>query len=137
MEARMNTASSQEPSSSSMPPILQLDPDVTPIPGQQAWVILDLQGHVVRASNGHDNSNSSNIPPIHQDSPILFQMLIETAGLMTTNDGGLKRMTISFGDDYNRHGQDSATSSTGNINNIRYVIARDNTHIYMIQTSQL
>lgn len=91
------------------------DPETSPVPGQQAWAILDLHGTMVRSSA--DISS-----PIVQDAKTLYGMLVESTPLISNNQddngtGGLKRMTINF-----------AASS------LRYVIARDDHHIYLVQT---
>lgn len=82
------------------------DPETSPIPGQQAWAILDLQGTLVRSSSAE--------APILQDAKTLYGMLVESTPLVSSRDG-LKRMTINFA-------------------NLRYVVARDDHHIYLIQT---
>jgi hypothetical protein len=92
------------------------DPETSPVPGQQAWAILDLHGTMVRSSA--DISS-----PIVQDAKTLYGMLVESTPLVSKSQddngtgGGLKRMTINF-----------AASS------LRYVIARDDNHIYLVQT---
>lgn len=122
-------------------------------------MVLDLTGRVVRTSSDNAGISGSGCPPtplsLHKDVPILFRMLSECASLMTTEDGGLKRMTVTFGNsnnhnnnhNHNNHNHNNneddgvAPDSTGpintnnNSNNIRYVVARDETHVYMIQTS--
>merc|ERR1712238_653885 len=105
---------------------IAFDPETSPIPGQQAWVILDLYGTIIRSSSvgGGDGGNNSNA--IITDAPILYNMLIESTAVALSSGGkqqeGLNRMTINFDD-----------SSGGGL---RYVIARDENHIYLIQTKK-
>ena len=86
------------------------DPETSPIPGQQAWAILDLHGVMVKSSA---DSASSDLPPVVQDAKTLYGMLVESTPLVS--NGGLKRMTINFA-------------------SIRYVVAQDDSHIYLVQT---
>ena len=86
------------------------DPEATPIPGQQAWAILDLHGTMIKSSV---DPASGDLPPVIQDAKTLYGMLVESTPLVS--DGGLKRMTINF-------------------SSIRYVVARDDSHIYLVQT---
>ncbi len=86
-------------------PLPTFDPETSPIPGQQAWAILDLHGTMVKSSPG--------ISPVVQDAKTLYGMLVESTSLVSKD--GLKRMTIHFG-------------------NMRYVVARDDHHIYLVQT---
>ena len=85
------------------------DPETSPIPGQQAWAILDLHGTMVRSSA----SDGSDPAPILKDAKTLYGMLVESTPLVSSD--GLKRMTIHF-------------------SSIRYVVARDDHHIYLVQT---
>mmetsp|Transcript_15818 Transcript_15818/g.17973 ORF Transcript_15818/g.17973 Transcript_15818/m.17973 type:complete len:150 (-) Transcript_15818:129-578(-) len=103
---------------------ISFDPETSPIPGQQAWVILNLYGTIIRSSSvGGEGVNNSNT--IIKDVPILYNMLIESTAVAFCNGGkqqeGLNRMTINFDD------------SCGGL---RYVIARDENHIYLIQTKK-
>ena len=86
------------------------DPETSPIPGQQAWAILDLHGAMVKSSA---DPASGDLPPVVQDAKTLYGMLVESTPLVS--NGGLKRMTINF-------------------SSIRYVVARDDSHIYLVQT---
>ena len=110
-----------------------LDLGSSPVPGQIGYCILDLDGQIVvdggqRSNNRNDQSTYCTVV---QDAPVLYQMLQETTSILPpkSNDGlssaaagsdnirGFRRMTIDFGTD------------------IRYIIGRDSTHIYLIQTS--
>ena len=131
-------------------------PETSPIHGQQAWVVLDLYGQVVQSSSTSDNTT---VPSIIKDAPTLYKMLVESTPL-TMNGGGLNRMTITFdgssnnghdGGDDDTSGQAPPTSSpptssvavtsssaTGSSSSVlRYVVARDENHIYLIQTKGL
>ena len=91
------------------------DPEASPIPGQQAWAILDLHGKLVRSSADGSSSNNSGgdtQPPILADAPTLYNMLVESTPLVAS---GLNRMTINF-------------------SSLRYVVARDEHHVYLVQT---
>jgi len=116
------TSTSNSPDLSSAIILIPFDPETSPIPGQQAWVILDLYGTILRSSvenNNSNSTNSTNIPSIIKDVPILYNMLIESTALAFSGgkQQGLNRMTINF-------------DSCG----LRYVIARDENHIYLLQT---
>ena len=101
------------------------DPETSPIPDQQAYAILDLYGNIIRSS-------SSGGEGLIKDAPILYKMIVESTSLVLSESAstsasgagqeekgfGLNRMTITF---------DNAA--------VRYVIARDENHIYLIQTS--
>jgi hypothetical protein len=94
---------------------------LNPISGQQAWAILDLQGHVVSSSFMSNNNNKEDhtLPLLQQqDIAILYEMMIATAPI-TTAQGPLSRMTISFDNNNSKH--------------IRYIMTRDATHIYIVQ----
>ncbi len=87
-------------------PSVAFDPETSPIPGQQAWAILDLHGNLVRSSAEGD--------PVVQDYKTLYGMLVESTPLVSSE--GLKRMAINFG-------------------SLRYIVARDEHHIYLVQTA--
>ena len=139
-------------------------PETSPIHGQQAWVVLDLYGQIVRSSSSSNSgttsssssSDNASVPSIIKDAPILYKMLVESTPLMV-NGGGLNRMTITFdvssnrnadGGDDDNSGQTSSTSSPSTSSVavaststpvsspllLRYVVARDEKHIYLIQT---
>ena len=85
---------------------IMLDLDVSPIQGQTAFAVLDLQGRVVKTSG--------NFP--EQDVRLLFQMLLESTNLVVEKqDGGFRRLTISL-----------ASS--------RYLVSLDESHIYLVHT---
>lgn len=105
-----------------------LDLAASPLPGQVAFCVLDLKGNVV----GHSTGSDDNKPPVLQDAPTLFQMLQEIVPVMPQKDGnqipcGLRRMTI----DFDNGGSGDGGSST------RYVLGRDDAHVYLIQTTSL
>ena len=82
----------------SIPPALDLE--ASPVQGQLASAVLDLQGNIVRGQ----------LPP--EEASTLYQMLVETANLELT---GFRRLTVTYP-------------------SIRYVVARDESHIYIVQT---
>ncbi|OEU08156.1 hypothetical protein FRACYDRAFT_271859 [Fragilariopsis cylindrus CCMP1102] len=105
------------------------DPELSPIPDQQAYAILDLYGNIIRSSNPSTSSSSiaSSSGDIIKDAPILYKMIVESTSLVLASASAtgqeekaegfeLKRMTITF-------------------DTVRYVIARDENHIYLLQTS--
>jgi hypothetical protein len=104
------------------------DPEISPIPDQQAYVILDLYGTIIRSSSTN-NGVDDNI--IIKDASILYKMIVESTSLVLASAStgqekvgsgfGLNRMTITF--------------DNNNNNAIRYVIARDENHIYLVQTT--
>ena len=87
-------------------PAAAFDPETSPIPGQQAWAILDLHGNLVRSS--------AEGALVVRDAKTLYGMLVESTPLVSSE--GLKRMTINFG-------------------SLRYIVARDEHHIYLVQTA--
>jgi hypothetical protein len=100
---------------------IQLDLDLSPIPGQQAWVIVDLNGQIIKMSSGIGNSGTTSsdvVPSIVHDVPILYQMLMECATILTPQDGGLNRMTITFG------GGSGSGDAYYNINHSHHVSTR-------------
>ena len=113
------------------PASYSLDLGSSPVPGQIGYCILDLDGRIVVDGGQQSNINDqSTYCSVVQDAPVLFQMLQETTSILPpkSNNGqssaagaenirGFRRMTIDFG------------------TNIRYIIGRDSTHIYLIQTS--
>lgn len=111
------------------PAVPAFDPEASPIPGQQAWAILDLHGRMVRRSNNTSSSSStstststSSLPSIVLDAPTLYNMLVESTPLVadtSTATNGLNRMTVNFG---------------GSSSSLRYVVARDEHHVYLVQT---
>jgi hypothetical protein len=60
-----------------------LDLDVSPIQGQTAWTVLDLQGNLLKTSGEFPEQNVG----------ILFQMLMESTNLVTE---GFRRLTVSL-----------------------------------------
>lgn len=83
-----------------------LDLDVSPIQGQTAFAVLDLQGRVVKTSGDFPE----------QDVRLLFQMLLESTNLVVEKqDGGFRRLTVSL-----------ASS--------RYLVSLDESHIYLVHT---
>lgn len=60
-----------------------LDLDVSPIQGQIAWAVLDLQGTVLKATGEFPQ----------QDVTLLFQMLLESTKLA---EDGFRRLTVSL-----------------------------------------
>jgi hypothetical protein len=60
-----------------------LDLEVSPIQGQTAWSVLDLQGNILKPSG--------EIP--QKDTTLLFQMLLESTKLV---DDGFRRLTVSM-----------------------------------------
>ena len=85
---------------------IMLDLDVSPIQGQTAFAVLDLQGRVVKTSGDFPE----------QDVRLLFQMLLESTNLVVeTQDGGFRRLTVSL-----------ASS--------RYLVSLDESHIYLVHT---
>jgi hypothetical protein len=97
------------------------DPEISPIPDQQAYAVLDLYGNIIRSSTTTSIGDDNNII---KDAPTLYKMIVESTSLVLAASSaagqerkGLNRMTITF---------DNAK---------RYVIARDENHIYLVQTS--
>jgi len=78
-----------------------MDLEATPVQGQLASAVLDLNGNLVRGQ----------LSP--HDASLLFQMLVETANLKEIE--GFRRMTVTF-------------------SSIRYIVARDDSHVYIVQT---
>jgi len=78
-----------------------LDLESSPVQGQLASAVLDLQGHIVRGQ----------LSP--HDASILFQMLVETGNLQGMD--GFRRITVTY-------------------SSVRYVVARDDSHVYVVQT---
>ena len=77
-----------------------LDLEASPLQGQTASAVLDLQGNVVRGGDA--------LP----DAVLLFEMLSEVGTLSLTS---FRRMTVSFP-------------------TRRYIVSRDETHVYVVQT---
>ena len=92
-------------------PIL-LDLDASPVQGQMGWAVMDLQGRVLR-----------NVGLSQQDTSLLFQILQESTPLVNNNSNnknndkkdGLQKLTISFSE-------------------TKFLITRDETHVYLVQT---
>ena len=90
-------------------PIL-LDLDASPVQGQMGWAVMDLQGRVLR-----------NVGLSQQDTSLLFQILQESTPLVNNNNknndkkDGLQKLTISFSE-------------------TKFLITRDETHVYLVQT---
>lgn len=83
-----------------------LDLEATPVPGQIASAVLTLQGEVIR---GQLASN---------DVDLLFQMLMEVGAQESQEPDrtdSFRRLTVTF-------------------SKVRYVVARDDSHVYMVQT---
>ena len=76
-----------------------LDLDLSPIQGQLASAVVNLNGDVIRG----------NLPP--DDARLLFQMLTETSAL----DKPVRRLTVTYP-------------------SVKYIVARDETHVYIVQT---
>lgn len=83
----------------------KVDFEATPVQGQLGSAVLDLNGEVVRVSGLTSTSQAS----------ILYKMLLEVGVL--PKEGLFKRLTVSF-------------QSTGK----RFSVARDETHVYVVQT---
>ena len=111
------------------------DPELSPIPGQEAWVIVDLYGTIVRSSASASSalaSASAGSPSILQDVQTLYTMLVEATSLVGPEDHGLTRMTINF-DRTPTADADAGAKIDATTMLLRYVISRDDNHIYMIQ----
>ena len=108
------------------------DPELSPIPGQEAWVIVDLYGTIVRSSASALASASAGSPSILQDVQTLYTMLVEATPLVGPEDHGLTRMTINF-DRTPTADADAGAKIDATTMLLRYVISRDDNHIYMIQ----
>ena len=80
-----------------------VDFEVTPVQGQLGSVTIDLNGNVVRHSGLICTNQAS----------LLYKMLSEVG--MLKEDGGFKRMTVSF-------------------QNTRYSVTRDQLYVYIVQT---
>jgi hypothetical protein len=78
-----------------------LDLEASPVQGQLASAVLDLQGEMLRGP----------LPP--QDAFLLYQMLVEAGNLKNLEN--FTRLTVTFP-------------------SMRYVVARDESHIYIVQT---
>ena len=74
------------------------------------WAVMDLQGRVLR-----------NVGLSQQDTSLLFQILQESTPLVNNNNknndkkDGLQKLTISFSE-------------------TKFLITRDETHVYLVQT---
>ena len=77
-----------------------VDLEASPVQGQLASAVLDLQGNIVRGQ----------LAP--RDASTLFQMLVEAGSLQLD---GFRRLTVTFP-------------------SVRYVVARDEAHVYIVQT---
>ena len=80
-----------------------LDLEATPVQGQVASAVLDLQGHIVRGQLSTEH-----------DAEILYKMLVEAGNLPSLQGGDFSRMTVTFP-------------------TTRYIVARDQAHIYIVQ----
>jgi hypothetical protein len=83
-----------------------LDLEATPVPGQLASAVLTLHGEIIR---GQLASN---------DAALLFQMLMEVGAQEsqeTDRNHSFRRLTVTF-------------------SKVRYVVVRDDSHVYMVQT---
>jgi hypothetical protein len=73
-----------------------LDLEATPVPGQLASAVLDLDGNVVSMSGATSGSDGVS----KNDVVVLYQMLLETGHLLTRGllDGGnsFRRFTVTF-----------------------------------------
>jgi hypothetical protein len=76
------------------------DLEASPVQGQLASAVLDLNGNLVRGQ----------LSP--HDASLLFQMLAEVGSLGVEN---FRRLTVTF-------------------SSARYVVSRDENHVYMVQT---
>lgn len=131
-------------STSSIIPLLDLE--TSPIIGQQSFAILDLNGNVVRrSSNSSGQQSSSSLESTanntkllllsDNDILILFQMFLEIGNLSSfqkeekidnnnadassgDGGGGFRRFTVTF----------PSTPS------VRYIVSRDQGHVYIVQT---
>jgi len=86
-----------EGSAEPTPPVLDLE--ASPLHGQMASAVLDLQGNLVRGGA---------LP----DAAMLFEMLSEVGTLPLSS---FRRMTVSFP-------------------SMRYIVSRDESHVYIVQT---
>jgi hypothetical protein len=129
----------------------EYDPELSPIPDQQAWVVLDLYGNIIRSSSTITSSSlSSNNADLIKDVPALYKMIVESTSLVlaasasASTEGeagsgsgsaeghiGLKRMTITFD---NNNNADNNNADNNAVAGVRYIIAHDIYHIYIIQT---
>jgi len=78
-----------------------VDLEATPVQGQLASTVLDLQGNIVRGQ----------MEP--QDASTLFQMLVEAGNLQLNK---FRRLTVTYP-------------------TVRYVVTRDELHVYIVQCS--
>jgi hypothetical protein len=76
-----------------------VDLELSPIQGQLASAIVNLQGQVVRGT----------LP--HEDARLLYQMLAETSALQKP----VRRLTVAYP-------------------SVKYIVARDEHHVYIVQT---
>ena len=82
-------------------PLPAVDLESSPVQGQLASAVLDLEGNMIGGQL-----------PAH-DASTLFSMLSEAGSFLDLD--GFRRLTVTFP-------------------SVRYVVARDETHVYIVQT---
>lgn len=91
---------------------MMLDLDTSPIPGQIGWAVLDTKGVLLQKSN----------ELVEKDIQLLFQMLQESAVVSTKSSAeastvdAFKRLTVTFP------------------GGTRFLVTRDEGHVYVVQT---
>ena len=92
------------------PPAPLLDLEASPLQGLLASAVLDRQGDLVRGGL-----------TVPADASILFQMLSEVGSLPQQQQihSSFRRLTVSFPS-----------------RNFRYILSRDETHVYIVQVKK-
>lgn len=111
---------------SSSPPPPMLDLDASPIAGQTGWAVLDLQGNVLK---------SNSLSAVDTDAPILFQMLQQSATIHKNTVEGDAVAGGGGGEEKQNKTSAPLTRMTVTFPGVaRFLVTRDETHIYLVQT---
>ena len=105
---------------------LLLNLETSPIHDQVASATLDLQGNIVATTMSNNNDPSIDSTA----AQLLYQIFLEVGSLHLTS---FRRITISSSSLPLNH----RPAGTGNdTNSIRYILTRDDAHIYIIAQKQ-
>ena len=102
-----------------------LNLEASPIQNQVASATLDLQGNVVATTSSNDQTIDSTA------TKLLYQIFLEVGTLHLTS---FRRITVSASS-FLKNNDANRTTTTGN-RTIRYILTRDDAHIYIVAQKQ-
>lgn len=104
-----------------------LNLEVSPIQDQVASVILDLQGNMVATTSTKQLTIDSTA------TKLLYQIFLEVGSLHLPS---FRRITVSSSSLSMNNNNNTSVENADTDSNIRYILTRDDTHIYIVAQKQ-